>query len=221
MKSVADPPDQPLLQIIIVYGPAWDHHSALRLVCPDLPVLFWNPGGGYGIDLPEVVRSKDLITVNPPSLETYAQHIWHFSSIEVEVFEWDLKPEHAHELYDVLLNGTDKNHPAGRFTTPTMGLFCTVAVSDFLHRFAGETTTVPRTLFFPHNLTESYILSHPSACWPSADANRPPISFLGSLRAIQIHLKSLGNHSRSSKGGGTLFISLLDSNLPQNVIKYF
>ena len=152
MKSVADPPGQPLLQIIIVYGPAWDHHSALRLVCSDRPVLFWDPGGGYGFDVPEVVRSKDLIRVNAPSLETYLQHIWHFSSIEVEVFEWDLKPERAHELYDVLLNGTDKNHPAGRFTTPAMGLFCTVAVSDFLHRFAGKTMTVPRTLFFPHNL---------------------------------------------------------------------
>jgi len=93
-----------------------------------------------------------MITVNPPSLETYSQHVWHFSSIEVEVFEWDLKPKQAHELYDVLLNGTDKNHPAGRFTTSTMGLFCTVAVSDFLHRFAGKTMTVPRTLFFPHNL---------------------------------------------------------------------
>jgi len=151
MKSVVDPPDEPLLQVIIVYGPAWDHHSALRLVCPDRPVLFWDPGGGYGFDLPEVVRSKDLIRVNSPSLETYLQHIWHFS-IEVEVFEWDLKQEHAHELYDVLLNGTDKNHPAGRFTTPTIGLFCTVAVSDFLHRFAGKTMTVPRTFFFPHNL---------------------------------------------------------------------
>jgi hypothetical protein len=152
MKSVADPPNQSLLQVIIVYGPAWDHHSALRLVCPGRPVLFWDPGGGYGIDLPEVVRSKDLIKVNPPDLQTYIQHIWHFSSIEVEIFEWDLKPEHAHELYDVLLIGSDKNHSAGRFTTSTIGLFCTVAVSNFLHRFAGKTMTVPKTFFFPHSL---------------------------------------------------------------------
>jgi hypothetical protein len=152
MKSVADPLDQPLLQVIIVYGPAWDHHSALRLVCPGRPVLFWDPGGSYGIDLPDVVRSKDLIKVNPPDLQTYVQHIWHFSSIEVEIFEWELKAEDAHALYDVLLDGTDKNHPAGRFTTPTVGLFCTVAVSDFLRRFVGKTMTVPKSLFFPHNL---------------------------------------------------------------------
>jgi hypothetical protein len=152
MISVADPPDQPLLQVIIVYGPAWDHHSALRLVCPGRPVLFWDPGGGYGVDLPEDVRSKDLIRINPPDLETYVRHIWRFSSLEVEVFEWDLKPEVARDLYDVLLNGTDKNHPAGRFTTTTMGLFCTVAASDFLHRFAGKTLTVPKSFFFPEHL---------------------------------------------------------------------
>lgn len=152
MKSVADPPDQPLLQVIIVYGPAWDHHSALRLVCPGRPVLFWDPGGGYGVDLPEDVRSKDLIRINPPDIETYLRHIWRFSRLEVEVFEWDLKPEVARDLYDVLLNETDKNHPAGRFTTTTMGLFCTVAVSDFLHRFAGKTLTVPKPFFLPDHL---------------------------------------------------------------------
>jgi hypothetical protein len=152
MKSVADPPGQPLLQIIIVYGHWWSHHAALRLVYPDRPVLFWDPGGGYGVDLPEDVRSRDLIRINPPDIETYLQHIWHFSSLEVEVFEWDLKPEEARDLYDVLLNGTDKNHPAGRFTTTTMGFFCTVAVSDFLHRFAGKTLTVPHSFFLPEHL---------------------------------------------------------------------
>ena len=90
--------------------------------------------------------------VNPPDLETYLQHIWHFSSVEVEVFEWDLKPEDARELYNVLLNGTGKNHPAGRFTTTTLGMFCTVSVSGFLHRFATKTMTVPGSFFFPHNL---------------------------------------------------------------------
>ena len=152
LKSVADPPGQSLLQVIIVYGDLWSHHTALRVVHPDRPVLFWDPGGGYGVDLPEDVRSKDLIKINPPDLETYLEHIWQHSSREVEVFEWDLKPEEARDLYDVLLNGADKNHPAGRFTTPTMGFFCAVAVSDFLHRFAGKTLTVPKTFFLPEHL---------------------------------------------------------------------
>ena len=161
MKSVADPSDQPLLQVIIVYGPAWDHHTALRLVCPGRPVLFWDPGGGYGAHLPEDVRSRDLIRINPPDLETYLDHIWHFSSLEVEVFEWDLKPEDTAELYGVLLTGTDKNHPSGRFTTTTIGLFCTVAVSDFLHRFAGKTLTVPKSFFLPEHLARMLYTQSP------------------------------------------------------------
>jgi hypothetical protein len=152
LKSVADPPNQSLLQVIIIYGYWWSHHTALRLVYPSRPVLFWDPGGSYGTTFSKDVRSKDLIKINPPDLETYLQHIWHFSSVEVEVFEWDVKPEDALELYDVLLKGTDKNHPAGRFTTATMGFFCSVAVSDFLHRFASKTLTVPRSFFLPEDL---------------------------------------------------------------------
>ena len=102
LKSIVDNPNRPLLQVIIVYGPAWCHHSALRLVCPDRPVLFWDPGGAYGISDSLDVRSKDLIRINPPDIEKYLQFAWNYSSIEVEVFEWDLKPEHANELYDVL-----------------------------------------------------------------------------------------------------------------------
>jgi len=152
LKSVEDKPDQSLLQVIIVYGPWWCHHSALRLVCPDRPVLFWDPGGSYGAFHQEDIRSRDLIRKDPPDLEAYLQFTWNYSSVEVEVFEWDLGLEYAHELYDVLSNGTNKNHPAGKFTTTTMGGFCCVALSDFLHRFATKIMTVPRSFFFPHDL---------------------------------------------------------------------
>ena len=164
LKSIADNPDQPLLQVIIVYGPAWDHHSALRLVYPGRPVLFWDPGGSYGTTLPGDVRSKDLIMVNPPDLETYLQHIWHFSSVEVEVFEWDLKPEDARELYNVLLNGTDRNHPAGRFTTTTLGMFCTVSVSDFLHRFATKTDDRAEIFLLPTRSGPGAVYSVTQTC---------------------------------------------------------
>jgi hypothetical protein len=152
MKSIADSPNQPLLQVIIVYGPAWSHHTALRLVCPGRPVLFWDPGGSYGISNPEEVRSKDLIRINPPDLEMYLQFAWKHSSKEVEVFEWNLTPTRALELYDVLLHGTEKDHPAGRFTTFTIGLFCSAAVSDFLHRFATKEMNVQKSFFFPEDL---------------------------------------------------------------------
>ena len=154
IESTADIPDQPLLQVIIVYGPMWCHHTALRVVCPDRPVLFWDPGGSYGVSDPEDVRSNDLIRIKPPGIEAYLQFIWKHSSTEVEIFEWDLTPEQARDLLDVLLQGTDKDHPAGRFTTTTLGLFCSAAVSDFLHRFAGKIVTVPRSFFFPHDLAK-------------------------------------------------------------------
>ncbi|MBM4351266.1 MAG: hypothetical protein FJ106_15410 [Deltaproteobacteria bacterium] len=152
LKSVADNPNQPLLQVIIVYGPWWCHHSALRLVYPDRPVLFWDPGGSYGEFHAEDIRSKDLIRINPPDLEAYLQFTWNYSSIEVEVFEWDLTLEHARELYDILLQGTDKNHPAGKFSTTTMGGFCSITLSNFLHRFATKTMIVPKSYLCPHNL---------------------------------------------------------------------
>lgn len=152
MKSIADNPNQPSLQVILVYGAWWCHHSALRLDCPDRSVLFWDPGGSYGTPEQTEVRSKDVIRINPPDLEAYLRFTWEYSSVEVEVFEWDLTHEQARELYDVLLNGTDKNHPAGKFSTTTMGGFCCVALSDFLHRFAKKTMNVPKSFFFPHDL---------------------------------------------------------------------
>jgi hypothetical protein len=152
LKSISDNPNQPLLQVIIVYGPWWCHHSALRLVSPDQPVLFWDPGGAYGTHISLDVRSKDLILIDPPDLETYLQFAWRYSSVEVEVFEWDIPPEDAHELYDILIRGTDKTHPAGKFSTTTMGGFCSVNLSDFLRRFAGKKMVVPKSYFCPHNL---------------------------------------------------------------------
>lgn len=187
MKSITDLPGQSLLQVIIVYGQFSGHHTALRLVCPDRPVVFWDPGGSYGHTFPEDVRTKDLITVNPPDLEMYLQqHIWNCTSVEVEVFEWDLKPEHARELYDVLVNGTDKDHPAGRFTTTGVGLFCTFKVSDFLHRFAGKTMIVPKPVFRPHNLAKVLYTQSPKRVLsfrrgkqtvydPSTMINPPPL----------------------------------------------
>jgi len=161
IKSIADSPDQPRLQVIIVYGPAWCHHTALRLICPDRPVLFWDPGGAYGVSKPEEVRSKDIIKVDPPDLETYLEFTWKHSSVEVEVFEWDLPIEHARELYDVLMNGTGKDHPAGGFKTSTMGMFCSTAVSGFLNRFAKKTMTVPQSFFLPHKLAQALYTQSP------------------------------------------------------------
>jgi hypothetical protein len=152
LKSVVDRPGNSLLQVIIVYGHWWSHHTALRLLSTDQPVQFWDPGGGYGDDFPEEIRSRDLVRVHPPDLPMYVRYAWNLGGLEVEVFEWDLTPDEARGLYDILVHRTDGHHPAGRFTTATARLFCTVAVSDFLHRFAGNILTVPELFFLPEHL---------------------------------------------------------------------
>lgn len=151
-SAAADSPEQTRLQVVIAYGPALPNHTALRLVCPDRPVIFWDPGGSYGASDSSDVRRKDLIRINPPDLEKYLSFTWQHSSIEVDVFEWDLTTPDAHELYDVLMGGTDRNHPSGRFTTSAIGGFCCIAVSDFLHRFAKKIMTVPKSFFLPQHL---------------------------------------------------------------------
>jgi hypothetical protein len=85
-------------------------------------------------------------------LERYLKFTWEHSSKEVEVFEWDLTAGEARELWDVLVRGTDKNHPAGKFSPATPGGFCSVAVSDFLRRFAGKIVKIPKNFFPPHDL---------------------------------------------------------------------
>ena len=153
-ESLADTPNQPRLQVIMVAGPYWYHHTALRLVCADRPVVFWDPGGSYGVRDEDVVRVRDVIVHNPPDLMTYLLFLQKHTYSSVEIFEWDLKAEQAHKLHDVLVKGTDKNHPAGKFNPRSAGLFCGSSVSDFLHRFATDIVTVPESYFFPNNLAK-------------------------------------------------------------------
>ena len=153
-ESLADRPSQSRLQVIMVAGPFWYHHTALRLVCTDRPVVFWDPGGSYGARDENIVRARDLIVHNPPDLMTYLLFLEKHTYSSVEIFEWDLNTEQAHELHDVLVKRTDKNHPAGKFNPRSAGLFCGSAVSDFLHRFATDIVTVPESYFFPNNLAK-------------------------------------------------------------------
>jgi hypothetical protein len=50
------------------------------------------------------------------------------------------------------MQGTDKSHPRGKFTTESNGLFCSLAVSGFLNRFATPIMNVPQKYFLPHKL---------------------------------------------------------------------
>lgn len=150
--SLADDPGQAKLQIIIAYGQLVENHSALRLVCPDRQVIFWDPGGGYNAEKAPHTRWNDLIVEDPPDLKTYMKFREIHYDLAVEIFEWNLEIAQAKKMHDVLKNGTDNNHPAGIFRTNTLGLFCSTAVSDFLKRFATDIMTVPDTYFRPNKL---------------------------------------------------------------------
>lgn len=49
VESLAHDAESPRLQVIIGYFDLWPNHTALRLVAPDCPAVFWDPGGGYGL----------------------------------------------------------------------------------------------------------------------------------------------------------------------------
>jgi hypothetical protein len=162
MKSISDSPNQSRLQVIIMSGKFWDHHTALRLVCPDRPVVFWDPAGGYGKTDPKIVRDNDLIRTHTPDIETYLPFRWENNDAVVVIFEWDLPPDQAWKLYAVLNEGTGKDHPAGQFTTVTFGFFCNTAVSDFLRRFATKTMTVTQSYFLPRDLARELYTQSPT-----------------------------------------------------------
>jgi hypothetical protein len=179
--TIADRPEQARLQIIIAYGQLVDNHAALRLVGPRRPVLFWDPGGGYNKQTAPHTRWNDIIVEDPPDLQAYLAFRRTHYDAAVEVFEWHITAGQADELYDVLRYGTDADHPAGRFSSSTAGLFCSTAISDFLRRFAGDIMTVSDTYFWPNELAQALYTQSPDRVivFRAADAPviyRPPKS---------------------------------------------
>ncbi|GJL65997.1 MAG: hypothetical protein NPIRA05_09680 [Nitrospirales bacterium] len=161
------------LQVFITYSGLETSHSALRLVTTNGPVIFWDPGGDYGrFDddwnaehglFPEGThRDNDLVLSNPPTIETFAQWRWTLHDTSLEVFEWDLADIQAQRLRQVLLYGTDDSHPAGRFSTWTYPMFCTMATSDFLKRFASPIIQLSQQYFFPDTLAQALYTQSPS-----------------------------------------------------------
>lgn len=141
------------LQVLIHYGYMYSNHSTLRLTCPGRPVLFWDPGGTYGDEDPNIGRKRDLLLARPPTLEQW----WRYRNKGCDepimaVFEWELSDDLARRLHATLLNGTDENHPRGYFHSDIASWHCCVAICDFLMRFADDRLTVPRTWMLPRNL---------------------------------------------------------------------
>ncbi len=149
----ADPVDHGRLQVFCCYGPMLPNHTALRLVAPDKPTIFWDPGGGYATDENIIRRRNDLVIVDPPDLPTYTQYrMAKVKDASTEVFEWDINPRLAAQWHEVLNSGTDKSHPNGKFSTQSVGMACCLSVSGFLQQFGGQKILVPKKYFLPQDL---------------------------------------------------------------------
>ena len=168
IRTSAKQVKQAKLQVFIT-----NSHTALRLVSSNSADIFWDPGGEYGLfdddwgtrylPLPEKIeRANDLIVSTPPNMETFVNWRWIVEDLSVEVFEWDLSDLKARSLRQVLLHGTDDTHPAGSFSTWTFPLFCTIATSDFLQRFASPMIQISKTFLFPSFLAKALYSQTPS-----------------------------------------------------------
>ena len=169
IQPVSQRLDTPRLQILIMYSGLSSSHTALRLVQPGHAVLLWDPAGDYArFDADNVFwrgttprRIRDLISHQPPDLEIYIKFRWELDDTSVEVFEWDISPALANHFATILREGTDDSHPAGRFSSLTWPALCTVAVSDFLQRFAKPVLQIQDWYFFPHNLAKVLYTQNP------------------------------------------------------------
>ena len=154
--------ESPRLQIIIGYFDLWPNHTALRLVAPDRPVIFWDPGGGYGLKPPKRARIRDVIVDGAPDIATYMPFRWYNNDALTEIFEWDLSDSEALRLHHVLMAGAGiEPDPAIAFDTETPGFFCAAAVSDFLHRFGPPALWVETTTNSPARLSQSLYGQNP------------------------------------------------------------
>ena len=161
LSETADRPDEAKLQIIIAAGIVMDNHAALRMTCPGRVPLFWDAGGNYARETQFTDRRNDIIIKDPPDIPSYVKWREHLHDESIEIFEWNLDAAQACRLYDILVHGTDKDHPAGKFRSSTPGLFCSTAISDFLMRFAGETITLEETYFWPSELAGALYTQSP------------------------------------------------------------
>lgn len=160
-KNLEDKKGRAGIQVFIMYSSAFCSHTALRLYHPDKGALFWDPAGGYGIEGKTYVkREKDIILTDTPTINDYIRFRTEIPTKTMEIFEWEISLDTADQFYSVLLNGTDKFHPNGRFSTKGKGLFCGAHVSDFLERFGSDLFQVKK-VFFPHDLSKQLYKNRP------------------------------------------------------------
>jgi hypothetical protein len=197
-ESLAHDAESPRLQVIIGYFDLWPNHTALRLVAPQRPVLFWDPGGGYGLKPPRRERVRDVIVSGAPDIPTYLPFRWYNNDALVEIFEWRLPAAEARRLHRILMAGAGLDPDATiDFDTDTPGFFCAAAISEFLFRFGAPSLRIEGRTASPARLSRYLYAQHPhrvllfyrherpqlQVMTPPAKASVPPMALEGEGRA--------------------------------------
>ena len=172
-------PDAPRLQVIIAYFEWWPNHVALRLVAPGRPVIFWDPGGGYGRKSPQLQRINDLIIDGAPDIPTYLPFRWAQSDALIEIFEWRLPDSEAWRMHHILLVGAEIDaDPQIDFSTDASAFFCAAAVSEFLQRFGAPTIHMTATTILPARLSRDLYRQKPDRVLVFQRQQRPQIQVM-------------------------------------------
>jgi hypothetical protein len=152
------------LQVFICYGDPGSNHSAVRIETPDRPPLFFDPGGKFGaVGLHRVMRYRCVILDHVPSVPEYWNWRTDFCGERwMEMFEWDLPPDRADRLWQVLKDGSQKK---GDFDPDYVGLACTLGVSDFLRQYGEPNVHLQQRFFIPHNLAAYLWTQRPDRVW--------------------------------------------------------
>jgi hypothetical protein len=172
-------PDTPRLQVIVGYFDWWPNHTALRLVAPGRPVVFWDPGGGYGSHPPYHERIRDVIVDGAPDIPTYLPFRWYNNDALIEIFEWRLPDGEALRMHHILMAAAGlEPDPAIDFDTETLGFFCAAAISEFLQRFGAPTVHIAHTTLSPGRLSRDLYQQQPDRVLLFYRRERPQIQVM-------------------------------------------
>lgn len=153
LASIDSRDNQSRLQIIIGYGKHFSNHAAMRITCPGRETMFWDPGGGFREEEPKYKRYRDLVLNDPPSISRYLAYRWkNCHDIGIEVFEWDITPQYARQLQDVLIKHKDPNNSNPTIDSAAFYGECALAVSKYLKNFAQDLITLNKRYFLPDKL---------------------------------------------------------------------
>lgn len=173
------------MQVFICYGWMTSNHACMRLEGPGKQSLYWDPGGGYGQNDPNIPTKHDLL-LDDDALTV--EQLWDYrangcNEPAMLMFEWNLTQEQARTRRHILIHGQTKNDPQGSFDSDAPGGFCSMAVSSYLRRFSSDNISLGRRWFWPHNLAKQLWRNKPDRVL-LFERNKPAVVYVASEKTV-------------------------------------